>query len=394
MRKLFELNRALADLQEKKSKLAEESKGTEVKEERLTAINTELDKINDSIKKATEERNAAEAEELELKKTAKETKTQFTRDGEVEKRQAQAKQLIEKRAVTISSGELATPTLVKNGINDKANEVSSIIDMVNVEDLKGMSEYKVPYVCAIGTGGKTTEGEGATTAEPTFAYASIKPVKITAYSEVTEEAEKLTPVAYYEKVKSLALVALKKKVSAYMINGDAVSLPSFIGINTSSAAAITSASDIDISAIDQNTLRKMVLAYGGDENVIGTGVLLLNKLDLLAFGDVRGTSEKKAVYDIVPDSNNPNTGYIKDGGLSVRYCINSNIAALSSAATEDDTYCMIYGILGNYTLGLFDDYSIKVSSESKFKEGMLAIKGSVLAGGNVTVKEGFVRAKK
>ena len=74
-----------------------------------------------------------------------------------------------------------------------------------------------------------------------------------------------------------------------------------------------------------------MLSYGGDEFSGGQGVLFLNKTDLIALGDVRGTNEKKAVYEITPDAN-PNTGIIKDGGLAVKYCICSALTACAGTS--------------------------------------------------------------
>ena len=393
MKKVYELSREIADLQERKSNLATEAGNKEVKEERLAKIGTELDDINSQIKAKEEERAAAEAEEIRLRSTAKPIETHFAKDTEMEKRIAEAKKFVETRAITIASGTLVSPTRV-GGINDKANEVSSIVDMTNVMDLNGLTEYQEAYVSATGTGDKTAEGTDAKDAEPVFEYASIKPVTITAYAEISRQATKLNPLAYMEKVKQLATVALKKKVSAYIVNGDAVSNAVFVGINTAGAEAIASASDLEIATIDATTLRKIVLGYGGDENIVGTGVLFLNKNDMAAFGAVRGTNEKKAIYEIIPDTNNPNMGVIKDGGTSARYCVNSNIPALSGAATLANTYCMFYGIPTNYLLGLFSDYDVQVSSDFQFKKGMYAIRGEVMIGGNVVVSNGFVRVKK
>ena len=143
--------------------------------------------------------------------------------------------------------------------------------------------------------------------------------------------------------------------------------------------------------IDEKTLRKIVLSYGGDENVGASARLYLNKSDLIAFGDVRG-SDKKPVYEITPDAGNPNTGIIKDGGLAVPYTINSNLTALAGTAQSNTavTNTMVYGDPANYELGLFGDYTIEVSKDYKFAEGLLTVMGEVLAGGNLIKHNGFL----
>ena len=298
---------------------------------------------------------------------------------------------MEMRSITIGSGDLAKPTNVQGTINDKFNEVSSIIDAVTVTNAQGMGEYQVPFVVGYGTGGIKTEGQDYAESDPTFDYASIKPVKITIYSEVSEEVTKLTPVDYYAKVRQAAFIALRKKIAKLIPLGNPSATPAEI-TGISNAGAIT-ASALTFSAIDEKTLRKIAMNYGGDENIVGNAVLQLNKADLIAFGDVRG-SDKKAVYEITPDASNPNAGIIKDGGLAVRYIINSALPALSAAGTSADTLCMLYGVPSAYELGLFSPFEIKVSEDAAFKKGMLAVKGSVLIGGNVVAANGFVKVNK
>ena len=58
--------------------------------------------------------------------------------------------------------------------------------------------------------------------------------------------------------------------------------------------------------INEKTLRNIVMAYGGDANVMGNAWLYLNKKDLIAFGDLRGTNEKRYVDEITPNAQNPN----------------------------------------------------------------------------------------
>jgi len=117
----------------------------------------------------------------------------------------------------------------------------------------------------------------------------------------------------------------------------------------------------------------------------------LNKLDLIKFGDVRGTNEKKPVYEIIPDGSNPNTGVIKDGGLAVPYVICSDVTALSTATySATDIPTMIYGDPANYKLALFGDYEVSVSEDYKFAEGLLSVRGEAWIGGNVIVDKGFI----
>lgn len=280
----------------------------------------------------------------------------------------------EARAVLVSSGKIATPTEV-SGINEAFNSVSSIVDKVNVTDAEGMGAYKVAFEVTDPEALVTAEGVEYNESEPDYATVEITPEKVTVISYISEEVQKQTPLKYEEKVKAAALRALRKKA------GEIITAKI-------KASGITDKVRLNNATIDAHTLRKIALSYGGDENVVGGCTLYLNKNDLLAFGDVRGSNEKKAVYEITPDTNNPNTGIIKDGGLSVKYCINSKLTALTKAVAGDKT--MFYGVTEEAVdLGLFGDYEIKVSEDFKFSQGLLAIRGSVSLGANV-VKQGGV----
>ena len=121
---------------------------------------------------------------------------------------------------------------------------------------------------------------------------------------------------------------------------------------------------------------------------------MLNKKDLMAFGDIRGTNEKKAVYEIEFDPMSTTVGTIKDGGLAVRFCINNELAAVSDSGTAAGKYVMCYGKPLAYQLDLFGPYSVEVSRDYKFAEGLLAVMGEAMVGGNVITSNGFIRVKK
>ena len=112
------------------------------------------------------------------------------------------------------------------------------------------------------------------------------------------------------------------------------------------------------------------------------------KADLAAFARLR-TDDGKKFHTIIPAANG-GSGTI-DG---IPYIINSACGALSAATTTAGTYCMAYGNLKNYQLAVFSDIEVKRSEDYKFKEGMIAHKGVVFAGGNVVSYKGFLRVKK
>lgn len=299
-----------------------------------------------------------------------------------------------KRSLTLSGGNIAQPTRV-SGINPGQNLVSGIVDMVNVVDADGMGEDSVAYEVSGGqtAATKVDNGNATSPSDPTFAIAKITPTLITTLSYVSRFIQRTTPLNYQSRVSDSALAALRRKAGALIVTGNpAATIPEPTGILK--AAAISAGTDLSISSIDETTLRKIALAYGGAANVEGGGVLLLNKADLIAFGDIRGTNEKKAVYEIEFSEGSSTTGTIKDGGLAVRFCIVDDLPALSAVGTAATTYCMAYGKPLAYQLDLFGPYEVEVSRDYKFAEGLLAVMGSAMIGGNVVTENGFIRVKK
>lgn len=272
----------------------------------------------------------------------------------------------EARAVLVSSGSIATPTEVA-GINDILGaRVSSIVDMVKITDASGMGAYKVAYQLTDAEAATTAEGAQYHAGEPTFDFVEIKPETETVLSFISKQTRKQSPLAYEGKVRESALVGLRRKAAALI---------------TTKTLASELNTKIEGLALDEKALRKIAFNYGGDESIVGAAVLQLCKADLVTLGDVRG-SDKKPVYEITPDAGNPNTGIIKDGGLSVPYVLNSNLT----------TGTLVYGQMQGFELALFSDYEIGVSEDFAFDKGLLAIRGDVEIGGDVVVKNGFVVA--
>lgn len=272
----------------------------------------------------------------------------------------------EARAVMVSGGKIATPTEV-GGINDAFTQVSSIVDMVKVVDCTGMGAYKVAYVKAAPTAAKHTEGAAAAESDMVYDYVTITPETAAVVSYITRQVRKQSPLNYEAKVRENALLALRDYAAKKVVS-------------SIKASALSQA--MTITAIGADTLRKVALSYGGAKGVEGGAVLALNKASLIAFGDVRGSNEKKAVYEITPDTNNPNTGIIKDGGLAVKYCLEDSLG--------DNE--LLYGKMHCFELGLFGDYEIMVSEDRNIDKLMLTIVGDVDLGGEVVVDQGFIYA--
>ncbi|WP_144507370.1 phage major capsid protein [Bacillus mycoides] len=362
------------------------------KEVDLAGLETELRDLEEAQKQIeTRQRLLKEAEEInnnqmpEMRTVETFNNEPQKQDVELETSEKRGQALMENRAVTVGSGNVVLPKHSATDIRPTFNEVSTLIDRVSSKTLKGGESYQQPYIKSYGEGDYTTEGNDYNTSETTFGYADITKAKVTAYSEDTEELQKLPATDYDAEVMKGITVATRKKLTREILIGTGAT-NRLAGIFSAAATAIDSATDLEISAIDASTLDEIIYSYGGDEDVEDAAVLILNKLDLKAFAKLR-TSDGKKVYNVVSQGN---SGTI-DG---VPFIINSACKAVSDAKTTAGQYNMAYGPLSNYQLTIFSDMDVQRSTDFKFKQGMIAHRGSVFAGGNVISKNGFLRVKK
>ena len=305
------------------------------------------------------------------------------------------------KSVTLATGTLAQPTGAGTNIRDPlGNGVGAIIDQVYVQDLTGMASYLEPYVIsefdASGADVATAAGTARkASGDPTLGVAKIAPYELTTTSYVDRNISRLTPANYYAKVYAMSMRAMRRDTVKMIFNGDGQSTNNdMFGIKTAKNVAGNAIyATKELSAVDADLLTELMFAYGGDEMLGGSCRLYLNKADLLALGKIRGTNEKRRLFDIVPDAGNPNTGTIREGGTIVPYSIASNLTALSvSAQGSADIQTMVYGDPMNYELGLFGDYTVRVDESVKAVERMLTILGDAMVGGNLVVDKGFVVA--
>lgn len=305
------------------------------------------------------------------------------------------------KSVTLATGTLAQPTGAGTNIRDPLGSgVGAIIDQVYVQDLTGMASYLESYVIsefdASGADVATSAGTARTASgDPTFGVAKIAPYELTTTSYVDRNISRLTPANYYAKVFAMAMRAMRRDTVKMIFNGDGQSSNNdMYGIKTATNVAGNPIyATLEVDAVDADLLTELMFAYGGDEELGGNCRLYLNKADLLALGKLRGTNEKRRLFDIVPDAGTPNTGTIREGGTIVPYSIASNLTALSGSSQGSAAIqTMVYGDPMNYELGLFGDYTVRVDESVKAVERMLTILGDAMVGGNLIVDKGFVVA--
>lgn len=379
-------------------------------EERLSKLDIEVREMKkvEEIDAATEQKKAllerkSELEKLETRKQAAidlklgkvEPDNVLERGGKIVEKQSEiekrAKEFaatnrtsVNARSLLTSNSGIAKSTIVNGSVAESQEvKVSSLIDLITITDCTGMGTYRVPYNKSSMTAGSKTEGTAPSAQDGAFGYIDLTPNTYNVLSYVSKEIKKQTPLMYEQKTIEAARTALRKKASTSTIAA--------IYASELTTAKTYAKEAVNGQKIGEKTLRDIVFAFGGEEGV-GAGTLILNKTDLIAFGDVRGTNEKKAVYEITPSAGNPNTGTIKDGGLTVNYIINKNCNAFSGCK-DASANTMIYGDLKAAEMGLWGDFEISTSADYKFAEGLLSVLGECSLDVDVTVPNGFVIVK-
>jgi len=372
-------------IEEMEARKAQIKIDAELEDADLDALEAEVRAISDEL----ETRKAEEAKKEEIRKMAAEQIVSVPVVEEAPKMEstfAETRKTTidtkEVRSLLVSGGTVATPTGV-SGINNTLAGAGSILDYVKVVNCAGMGSNKVAYIAADAqAAADQTEGSAATAKEATYGYVTITPDSVAVTAQISKQAKKQSPLDYEAKVTDQAVKSLRKAVS-----GKIVAALKASSLTSKVAGKIQSSKGV----IDEQTLRKLALSYGGNEDVVGGAVLFLNKTDLIAFGDVRGTNEKKAVYEITPDAANPNAGTITDGGLTVKYCLVNGLTAYAGASVgTSSTVTMFYGDPNCFELDLFSDYEVRVSEDFAITSLMDTIVGDVEVGGDVVVKDGFV----
>lgn len=351
--------------------------------EKVHNLNAEIEKVQSLIAEQerqilTAQPSAAEARDMAAERGVQLMNRQSVKISNVEIRRAL------RNAVTIT-GQIVQPTGAGSEIHGGDSAIASILDLVRVEDMSGLSGWEEPYVITEGTAAtadpvaKSGTARTAST-DPTFGIAQIIPMEITTTSYVDRNIGTLSPARYFEKVQALALRALRRDAVKMIVNGAVDGTKTSYGIKTAKNKANSNITKIDTyTAIDENTLDDLYFDYGADSELGGEAVLQLTKADLKAIGQLRGTNEKQRLFTITPQGNG-NRGVIADGGVQIPY-------VLVPQLTAGD---LIYGNPMHYLLGLFGDYEIRVDESVKSIERMHTILGDAMIGGNVVEHEGFV----
>ena len=406
-RKLIDLRQKRTALLEGAEALLKEGKREEYRAEmaKVAKMNEEIKDVEDLVREQDRKFLEKAADPAEEKDKAEERGNELMKGHEVTFSPLEvAKALFipkhTEKSVTLATGTLAQPTGAGTDIRDALGYgVGAIIDQVYVQDLNGMSAYLEPYVISEpdAKGAKVTTAAGTARAasdDPQLGVAKIAPYELTTTSYVDRNISRLTPANYYAKIFAMAMKSMRRSTVGMIFNGDGQATNDMFGVKTAkNMAGSPIYASLEVEEVGPDLLTELMFAYGGDEELGGNCRLYLNKKDLLALGKLRGTNEKRRLFDIVPDAANPNTGTIREGGTIVPYSISSKLTALSDSVKGSSAIqTMVYGDPMNYELGLFGPYTVRVDESVKAVERMLTILGDAMVGGNLIVDKGFVVA--
>lgn len=366
----------------------------------VTNINAEIQRIQNLLSEQQRQILEKQPTPAEARDMAEERGNQLRTGSEVKFSATEVLRAV-RNATTLATGTLVEPTGAGSNIRDPLGTmVSSVVDQVYVQDLTGMGSYMEPYVISEidAKAGKVESLAGtarASSTDPTFGVAEIRPYELNVTSFVDRNISRLSPANYYNKIYGMAMRALRRKLAGLIVNGDGETTSVMYGMKTAKNKAGTAiyASE-NISAIDINTLDSLYFAYGSSDAMGPNARLFLTKQDLKALGALRGANEKRRLLEITPDAGNPNTGTIRDGGLVIPYTIVSDLTSLTgtTASTTGAIQTMLYGDPMNYELGLFGEFSVRVDESVKSVERMYTILGDAMVGGNLIVDKGIVVA--
>ena len=269
----------------------------------------------------------------------------------------------EGRSVLVSSGKLALPKAVANEIGELPAVVSSIVDDVDAIDATGTGTWEFPYRKTDAAAAAVTEGSAIGGTAGTFDKVTISPEAWGILDEISNQVKKMTPVNYQQSIQNNAYLALRREARNKIVT---------------KVLASTLLETVAGMALDATYIRKLVLGYDADESVAGNAKLYINKADLQTLGAIRGTNEKKAVFEI--EFTDANNGTIKDGAMLVPF----SICAALTAGTQ------LYGNPRTIKMLMWDNYEVSTDDGGDyFKRNMLGIRGLQTAGAGLAIWHGM-----
>ena len=362
---------------------------------RLAELEAEVRDMTEAedVEKATETKKAllerkAELEELEKRAAAEKALTAGVVKADkviekVEERkmsdiETRAKKLVETGHMTMETRQLLaagvlTPSAVKPDIAMLPEVVSSIVDDVNAVIVDGIGSYGFAYQNTDAAAAAVTDGSNIGGTAATFDKGSISPSTWGILDSISRLVSKETPLDYMGAIQRVAYLALRRYAKSQIV-----------AALIADASATKRMSEDKVYTLDQTFVRNLVLGFNADESVEAGTKLYLCKADLATLGAIRGTNEKKAVFDITFDDEN--NGTIQDGGLAVKFSILSDLAGVG----YNNGNLMVYGQPKAITMPLWGNYEISTDEGGKyFDANLIGVRGLQTAGVGITSKKGI-----
>lgn len=263
----------------------------------------------------------------------------------------------------LASGKIAKPTKA-DGINGLAEVASGIVDDVRAISLTGNGAWTAAYKKTDAKAAKVTEGSGIGGTGSTYDYVDIVPTKWGVLDEISKQVKAMTPLAYQASIEESAVIALREYASDVIIQAV---LKSSLAEKRNSVK------------LDEKFIRGLLLNF---RSIGGKGEvkLYLNQSDLATLGEVRGTNEKKPVYEIEFDGGSTLSGTIKDGGSAVKFRILDKL----------ETGTQLFGQPMSIDMPMWDNYKIETDEGGEyFKKDLIGIKGTQMANADLVAYHGM-----
>lgn len=267
------------------------------------------------------------------------------------------------RSLLVTGASIAKPDTVSPDIKGNFN-MPKLLSSVLVEDHSGEGQHTVPFVKVVGAAGAGGAGTDAQVNDDTYGKIILTPSLIKRTSKVDLHIKDQTPAVYAEKTQQLALYSVQLAMAEAIVSALQTSADS------DSAAMYDT---LAMAAISATAITDMYLALSPVGDVPGEPTLLLNRKNLIAIGALRGTAEKKRIYDIVYDPNTISSGYIQDGATKIPFIVCSSLA--------DNK--MVFAILPGFECDVFSDVTVTTDEHQFFMEDMLAVKAECQIGGGI-----------
>lgn len=279
------------------------------------------------------------------------------------------------------------------------NEVSSILDLVTITPFANGDTYEVPFEYETGeadyTGEVSSSGTGGEYHEVGIKFGSskIRKATLTTYTEISKQFLKTPSANYAERVQLNVVKSMYKKIAKEIIVG-AGGDNAIQGILTqpeevqnqkgSNVPNLVIDEDMEIQSIDEKTLTNIIYQYGGDNDVEEGLVLLMNKMTLKEFENLRDGNGNK-IHQITTYG----ATFLID---NVKGIFTSHIKSFEKASQGE--YFIAYGDPKAYELALFGALEVEESIHFKFKQGLIAYRADESIGGNLTAYKSWIRVKK